>query len=81
MQFKGIRAVAVSDLLLEIGGQIDDVDGVEGAFLRADAAADAQAFANEGDLAVGLHFDAEFACADYGAGTFCIPARSCWYML
>ena len=57
-------------LRLEVGGQVDDVDGVEGTFLRADAAADAQALADEGDFAVGRYFDAEFACADYGAGFF-----------
>ncbi len=49
---------------LEVGGQVDDVDGVEGTFLGADAAADAEAFGDEGDLAAGVDFDAELACAD-----------------
>ena len=56
------------DLRFQVGGQIDDVDGVEGAFLGADAAADAQAFGDEGDLAVGAYFDTEFARAYDGAG-------------
>ena len=58
----------MGDLRLEVGGQVNDVDGVEGAFLGADAAANAQAFGDEGDFAVGGDFDAEFACADDGAG-------------
>ena len=68
MQLKAVRTVAVGDFLLEVGGQIDDVDGVEGALLGADAAADTQALGDEGDFAVGRDFDAEFACAYHGAG-------------
>ena len=68
MQFEAVGAVAVGHLRFEVGGQVDDVDGVERAFLGTDAAADAQAFADEGDFAVRGHFDAEFAGANYGAG-------------
>ena len=41
MQLEAVGAVAVRDLRLEVGGQVDDVDSVEGAFLGADTAADA----------------------------------------
>ena len=60
----------MGDLRLEVGGQVDYVDRIKWTFFRADAAADAEAFANEGNLAVGRDFDAEFACADYRAGLF-----------
>ena len=56
----------MGDLGLEVGGQVDDVDGVEGAFLRADTATDTQALRDEGDLGVGGDFDAQLARADYG---------------
>jgi hypothetical protein len=68
MQLEAVRAVAVGYLRLEIGGQVDDVDGIEGTFLGTDAAADAETFRDEGDFAVGVDFDAEFAGADDGAG-------------
>ena len=48
----------MGDLGLEVGGQVDDVDGVEGALLRADTASYAQAFGDEGDLGAGVDFDA-----------------------
>ena len=67
MELEAIGRVAVGDLRLEIGGQIDDVDGTEGAFLHADTAADAKALGDEGDLGVGGDFDAQLARADDGA--------------
>jgi len=54
----------VCDLTLEVRGQIDDVDGVEWAFLRADTTSYAKSLTDKGDLAGGLDFDAEFAGLD-----------------
>lgn len=56
------------DLALQVRGQVDNGDGVEGAFFRADTASDAEAFGNEGDLRVWRNFDAELACSYNGAG-------------
>jgi len=36
MELEAVGRVSVGDLGLEIGWQIDDADGVKGAFLRAD---------------------------------------------
>ena len=58
------------DLGLEVRGQIDDVDGVEGAFLGADTAANTQALRDEGDLGGRVDFDAQLARADHGTGLF-----------
>jgi hypothetical protein len=66
MQLEAVRRVSMRDLGLEVGGQIDDVDGVEGTFLRADTATDAEALRNEGDLGRVGHFDAQLARADNG---------------
>lgn len=46
------------DLGLEIRGQVDDVDGVEGALFGADTASNAQALGDEGDLGGVVDFDA-----------------------
>lgn len=54
----------MSNLRLQIGRKVDDVYGVEWAFLGADATAYAKGFRNEGDPAQWFDFDAEFASAN-----------------
>ena len=44
VELEAVGRVAVSNLRLEVGGQVDNVDGIEGAFLRADAATDTETF-------------------------------------
>jgi len=58
VQFKAVGGVAVCDLCLKVGRQVDDVDGIKGTLLRADTTTDTQALGDEGDLAVGRDFDA-----------------------
>ena len=70
MQLEAVGRVSMGDLGLEIGGQVDDVDGVEGAFLWADTASDAEALRNEGDLGGRVDFDTQFARADDWARLF-----------
>lgn len=67
MELEAVGRVPVRNLRLEIRGQIDDVDGIEGTFLGTDAASDAQAFGNEGDLAARVDFDAELPRPHHGA--------------
>lgn len=55
-------------MAFQVGRQVDDVDGVEGAFLRADTATDTETLGDEGDLAGRVDFDAEFASFDDRAG-------------
>ena len=69
------------DLGFEVGGQVDDVDGVEGTLLGTDAATDAQAFADECDFAVRGDFDAQFAGANDWARFLAFLQHSCWYGL
>lgn len=65
----------MSDLGLEVGGQVDDVDGIEGTFLGADTASNTQPLRYEGNLGGGIHFDAQFARADNRARLFAfLPA-------
>lgn len=67
VQLEAVGRVAMRDLCLEIGGQVDDVDSVEGAFFWADATANAQALADEGDLTVGSHLDAQLTRTNHRA--------------
>jgi hypothetical protein len=67
VELEAVGRVAVRDLGLEVRGQIDDVDGVEGAFLRADTTTDTQALRDEGDLGGRVDFDAQLAGAHDGA--------------
>jgi hypothetical protein len=50
MQLEAVGRVSMGDLSLEVRGQIDDIDSVERAFLRADTASYAKSFRDEGDL-------------------------------
>jgi hypothetical protein len=52
------------DLCLEVRGQVDDVDGIEGAFLGADTTSNAQTLRDEGDFGRVCDFDAQLARAD-----------------
>lgn len=58
----------MGDLGLEVRWQIDDVDGVERAFLRTDTASNAQTLGDEGDLGFGSNFNAQFTRAHDWAG-------------
>jgi hypothetical protein len=41
MQLEAVGAIAVGDLRLEVGGQVDDVDGIKWALLGTDTTANA----------------------------------------
>ena len=69
------------DFFLEVGWQVNDVDGVEWAFLGTDATSYAETLGDEGDFAFGSDFDAELACADYGAGLFALLSAFLWFAL
>ena len=72
MQLEAVGAVAVGNLRFEVRGQVDDVDGVEGALLGADTASDAEALRNEGDFAGGVDFDAQLSRPHHGTGLFAL---------
>eukprot|EP00968_Pinguiococcus_pyrenoidosus_P004549 scaffold301_cov243-Pinguiococcus_pyrenoidosus.AAC.54 len=65
VQLERVRPVAMRDVLLQILWQVDDRDGLEGALLGADVAADAERLRDEGDLGVGRDLDAQLALAHH----------------
>lgn len=64
MEFEAVGRVAVSDLSLEIGRQIDNVNGAERTFLGADTTADAEAFGYKGDLGLWGNLNTELASSN-----------------
>jgi hypothetical protein len=64
VQLEAVGGVAVGDLALEVCGQVDDLDGIEGALLGADTASDTQTLTDEGDLAGGVDLDTQLAGLD-----------------
>ncbi|KAI3494682.1 hypothetical protein L1887_40498 [Cichorium endivia] len=66
VELERVGAVSVRGLVLEVGGQLDNVDGLEGALFGADTTADAERFGDEGDLARRRHLDTQTAHADDG---------------
>jgi hypothetical protein len=66
MELEAVRGVAVGDLGFEVGRQVDDVDGIEGAFLWADTASDTEALGNEGNFGGWLDLNAQLACPHHG---------------
>lgn len=67
MKLEAIGAIAVGNLAFQVGGKVDDGDGVEGALLGADTATNAERLGDEGQARLRRHFDAEFPAADNGA--------------
>ena len=70
MQLERVGAVSVCGLILEVGGELDNVDGLEGALFGADTTTDAERFRDKGDLARGRHFDTQSAHTNDGTRLF-----------
>jgi hypothetical protein len=66
VQLEAVGGVAVGDLALEVCGQVDDLDCVEGALLGADTASDTQTLTDEGNLAGGVDLDTQLSGLDDG---------------
>ena len=60
MEFEAIGRISVGDLSFQICWQVDDIDGSEWAFLRADSASDAQPLRNKSDFRIWRNLDAKF---------------------
>lgn len=56
------------DLRLEVGWQVDDVDGAEWALLWADTTSDAEGLGDEGNLGCWINLDTEASGSDDWAG-------------
>jgi hypothetical protein len=70
MKFEAVGRVSMRNMGLEVGRQIDDVDGSKRAFFRTNAATNAQTLGDEGNLRFGSDFDAETTASNNGARLF-----------
>ncbi len=83
MKFETIGRVSVRGIFLQVGGQVDDVDGFKRTLFHANTASNAQLLAQKGNFVGWTHFNTQFSyssalgrwpypCARRGT-TFCIP--------
>lgn len=63
MKLEAVGRVSVSDLSLEVGGQVDNADGAEWALLGTDTTTNAEVLGDEGDFRRRLNFDTEASAA------------------
>lgn len=74
VKLEAVGAITVGDLALEVGGQVDDGDGVEGALLRADTATNTQRLGDEGEARFGRNLNAKLSTANHRAGLLALLA-------
>jgi hypothetical protein len=67
VKLEGVGTVAMRSGGLEVLGQVDDLNGLEGALLHADTTTDAQLLGDGGELVLLGDFDAELAHLHHGA--------------
>jgi hypothetical protein len=66
VKLETVGRVTVGDLGLEVGGQVDNVNGTEGALLGTDTTTNTQSLGDEGDLGGRVDLNAKLSCADHG---------------
>lgn len=66
VKLESVGAISVSNLTLEVRGQVDNRDGVKGALLRADTATDTERLGDESETGRRRDFDAELAATNDG---------------
>lgn len=74
VKLERVGRVSVGDLRLEVGWQVDNVDGAERALLWADTASNAERLGDEGDLGGWINLDTEASRADDWAGLLALLA-------
>ena len=74
VKLEGVGGVSVGDLRLEVGWQVDNVDGAEWALLWTDTASNAEGLRDEGDLGGWINLDTEASRADDWAGLLALLA-------
>lgn len=67
VELEAVGRVTVGDLRFEVGGQVDNVDGIERTFLRADTATDTETLRDEGDLGRAVDLNTKLSGTDDGA--------------
>ena len=66
MKLEAVGRVTVGDLGLQVGGQVDNVNGTERALLGTDTTTNTQSLGDEGNLGGRVNFNAKLSRADHG---------------
>lgn len=72
VELEAVGRVSMGNLGFQVGREVDDGDGREGAFLWADTASDTERLGDEGKSRGGVNFDTQFATTNDGAGLFAL---------
>lgn len=67
VELEAVGAISVGDLALEVGGQVDNGNGVEGALLGTDTTTNTQRLGDEGETGLRSDFDTELSTANHRA--------------
>jgi len=67
VELEAVGRVTVGDLRLEVGGQVDNVDGIERTFLGTDTATNTETLGDEGNLGGVVDLNTELSSTDDGA--------------
>lgn len=70
VELETVGSIAMGDLALQVGGQVDDGDGIKGAFLRADTTTNAKRLRNKSQAGGRLNFNAKLATSNDRARLF-----------
>lgn len=81
VQLEAIGAISMRNLVLKVGGQVDDCNSVERTLLRADTASNAKRLGDEGKPRVRLNLDTELAAANNGARFLALLTALAWATL
>ncbi len=68
MKLEAVGRIAMGDLRLQVGWQVDNVDGAEWTLLRADTTSDAEGLGNESDLGGWVDLNTEATTSDDWTG-------------
>lgn len=78
VKLEGVGGVSVGDLRLEVGWQVDNVDGAKWALLWAYTTSNAERLRDEGDLGGWINLNTESSRADDWAGLLALLATFLW---
>ena len=64
MELEAVGSIAMGDLALQVGGQVDNSDGIKGTLLWADTTTNAKRLGNKSQAGRRLNFNAKFAASN-----------------
>ena len=79
MELERVGAVSMSGMRIQVGGKVDDIDGIHRTLLHTDTTPNTQLFRQVCNLGSGHDFHAHFAHAHNRARLFTLLVTSFWF--